>query len=324
MRAASKRRLARDEVAQVLGAVERNRGPEIEPRAVSQEILRYVLAHTPEAGCPAEHADLVVVALAVDVGARLDQHLDHLEIRDGGGEVEWVGVVGEVADVDIGAALEQQLHAVMPAGAGRAVQRRLLLERATAGVDQVGMRVEQSAKIIRPALIGGLENGVDGLSHFRRPPFAATDVAGEKLTRLVPVSLGDLVDGAAVVVGRAGIEAGVEGAANRLDIARAGGVEDALALASHRIELVDMRLELTPTGEAIFARERELDGSELRLRVLPAQRLEPLLGFVLEVLEARAFGQRAGAMDGRTRIVSHVKPSFRWRPVSASFGQEVR
>jgi hypothetical protein len=147
----------------------------------------------------------------------------------------------------------------MPVGAGRSVQRRLLLEPTTAGVDQVGMRVEQSAKVIGSALIGGRENGVDRMPHFRRASFAALDVAREKLDRLVPVSLGDLVDGAAVVVGRAGVEAGVEGAANRLDIAGAGGVEHALALATHRIELIDMRLELTPTGEAVFARERELD-----------------------------------------------------------------
>src|SRR5262249_14929810 len=76
--------------------------------------------------------------------------------------------------------------------------------------------------------------------------------------------------------------------------------------------------------EAVFACKRELDGGELGSRVLPAQRLEPLLGFVLEVLEARAFGQRAGATCGRTRIRSHGKPSFHRRPVSASFGLEVR
>ena len=60
------RRVARDEAAHLVGAVERNRGPEIEPRAVAQEILRHVLARAPEAGRPAEHADLVVIALAVE------------------------------------------------------------------------------------------------------------------------------------------------------------------------------------------------------------------------------------------------------------------
>jgi hypothetical protein len=324
MRAASSDGVARDEAAHVIAAVERDRRPEIERGAVAQEILRHVLTHAPEAGGPAEHADLAVIALAVDVGARLDQQLDHVEVGNRCGEVKGAGVVGEVADAHVGAALEQQPHAVMPVGAGRAVQRRLLLEPAAAGVDQIGMRVEQSAKIIRPALIGGRENGVDRLPYLRRPPLGALDVAGEKLDRFVPLGLGDLVNGAAVVVGGVGVEARLEGATNRLDIAGARGVEDMLALASRRIELVDMRLELTPTGEAIFARERELGGGELGLRALPAQRLEPLLGFVLEVLEARAFGQSAGAMRGRTRIVGHGKPSFRRRPVSASIGQEVR
>src|SRR5262249_34113158 len=143
-----------------------------------------------------------------------------------------IGVVGEVADADIRAALEQQPHAVVPVGAGRPMQGRLLLEPAAAGVDQIGMCVEQSAQIIGPASIGGLEDGIDCLPHFRRPPLVVLHVAAEKLDRLVPVSLGDLVDGAAVVVGRAGIEARLEGVADRLGIAGAGGIEDALALAS--------------------------------------------------------------------------------------------
>ena len=61
--------------------------------------------------------------------------------------------------MDIGAALEQQANAGMPVSAGRLVQRRLLLEISAAGVDQVGVSVEQSAKLIDAALIGGVENG---------------------------------------------------------------------------------------------------------------------------------------------------------------------
>jgi hypothetical protein len=69
------------------------------------------------------------------------------------------GVVGEVADVDIGAALEQQANAGMTVSARSLVQRRLLLEISAAGVDQIGVSVEQSAKLVDAALIGSVENG---------------------------------------------------------------------------------------------------------------------------------------------------------------------
>ena len=73
-----------------------------------------------------------------------------------------------------------------------------------------------------------------------------------------------------------------------------------------------------------YPRQRELDGGEPGLRVLSAQRLQSLLGLVLEMLEAWARGQRSGATRRRTRIVCHGIPSFHMRPVSADLGQEVR
>ena len=69
-----------------------------------------------------------------------------------------------------------------------------------------------------------------------RPPtcagrvVAAPEVARQNLDRLVPAGLGDLVNGAAVGIGRTGVEAGRESAANRFDIARAGRVENAFAV----------------------------------------------------------------------------------------------
>ena len=115
--------------------VEGDRRPQIELRSLAQEICRHILAYASEAGRPAEHADLVVIAPAVDVGARLDQHPDHLEVGDRGGQVKRRGVVGEVADVDVGTVLEQQANAGMTVSARCLVQRRLLLEISAAGVD---------------------------------------------------------------------------------------------------------------------------------------------------------------------------------------------
>ena len=128
---------------------------------------------------------------------------------------------------------------------------------------------------------------------------ARLQVAGENLDRFVPAGLGDLVNGAPVGISRAGVEAGRESAANRVDIARAGRVKNTFAFELRGIAAVNVRFELPPTGEAIFARQRQLDSGELGLRVLLAQRLEPLLGLVPEMLEARAFRQAFGC-DAQT------------------------
>jgi hypothetical protein len=50
------------------------------------------------------------------------------------------------------------------------------------------------------------------------------------------------VNGAAVGIGRTGVEAGRERAANGFDVARAGSVEHAFAVELRRIAAVDMRL----------------------------------------------------------------------------------
>ena len=66
--------------------------------------------------------------------------------------------------------------------------------------------------------------------HLRRTGRAALHVAGQNLDRFVAVGLGDLVNGAAVGIGRTGVEAGRERAANGFDVARAGRVEHAFAV----------------------------------------------------------------------------------------------
>ncbi len=62
------------------------------------------LAAAPKAGCPARYPALVIVALADDVGASLDQHPADLELGGLGGEVQRIGVVALVANVNVGVA----------------------------------------------------------------------------------------------------------------------------------------------------------------------------------------------------------------------------
>ena len=79
-----------------------------------------------EAGCPAEHADGVPVARAVDVGAGRQQAFDDGEMAAGRGPVQGRRVVGAVAQIDIGAAPQQQLDAGEMAVLGGEVQQRPL------------------------------------------------------------------------------------------------------------------------------------------------------------------------------------------------------
>ena len=121
---AKQRRVARDEAAHVVLAIERDRGPEIEPGAMGEEIRRHVLAHAREAGGPAKHAYLVVVARADDIGACFDQERDDVEIRRVGRKVQGIGVVAIVADANVRSAIEQKPHAVRAIAPRRHVQRR--------------------------------------------------------------------------------------------------------------------------------------------------------------------------------------------------------
>ena len=94
-----------DEAANVALSIERNRGPKIEPGAMGQKICRHVLADSCQASGPAEHADLVVVALAEDIGARFDQQRNEVQVRGFCGEVQGIPVVAVVSDANVGAAI---------------------------------------------------------------------------------------------------------------------------------------------------------------------------------------------------------------------------
>lgn len=74
----------------------------------------------------------------------------------------------------------------------------------------------------------------------------------------MPQLFGYLFDGAPVTIRRRRIEAGCKRAAHRLDIASAGGGENAVAPACHTIDLIDMRLQRTPAFEAVVVGNSQL------------------------------------------------------------------
>ena len=162
-----------------------------------------------------------------------------------------------MADVSERKLGEESLR-LMTVSARSLVQRRLLLEVSAAGVDQVGVSVEQSAKLVDAALIGGVENGAEFLLHLRRTSRAALHVARQNLDRLVAICLGDLVNDAAVGIGRAGVEAGRKRAANGFNVARVGCVENAFAFELRRIAAIDMASDCGDFAETFNAGEFRL------------------------------------------------------------------
>ena len=73
-----------------------------------EQICRDILAYPVEAGRPTQHADRVVIAMAIDIGAGLDQQAERFQIAMRGGEVQRAGIIGKIATVEVGAALDQQ------------------------------------------------------------------------------------------------------------------------------------------------------------------------------------------------------------------------
>src|SRR5205814_131426 len=136
---------------------------------------------------------------------------------------------------------EQQPYASRAIAPRRHVQCRSPPGVAAAGIDQVEMGIEQPGEFFGAALLGGVEDGADCLLQSLGTVAARLEITGEEFDRRVATRLADLVDGAAVIVGEAWIESALEGAANGLDIARAGSGEHPLAG-----DPVDMGLERPP------------------------------------------------------------------------------
>jgi hypothetical protein len=110
----------------------------------------------------------------------------------------------------------------------------------------------------------------------------------EQLELRVAQGLGDLMNGAAGLVGRPGVKAAFEGSADGVYIAVARGREDPFAGAP-----VDRGLELAPACEPVLAGDHQLGIGQPR-RGIPSSHLpEALLGFVPEVFEIGAGGELA-------------------------------
>ena len=235
-----------------------------------EQIAGDLLAHIDEAGCPAEHADPVIVAFAVDIGAGLDQQPDRLHIAMERREMQRRGVVRKVATVEIGAALDQQADGGMLVAQNRQMQRRGFFKSAAECVDILRMCVEAGAERVEIAGLRRPHDGLDRMHLVIGAGLAALDIAGENLDRLMPPFLGDLMHRAAVGVGRCGIKARRKGAPDRLDVAGACGFENAIAVAKRRRDAVDMRLQRAPALEAIVMGERELGLVQLGIRLAGA------------------------------------------------------
>ena len=107
---------------------------------------------------PAKHIELVRGASANRIGTVVDEQLDDSEIATLGGEMNGVCVVTFVADVRIGAAIEQRSHdgLVPRAEVQRRAQTRIAWQRA-ALVDDVGMLVEDRGNCSGVAFAGSRE-----------------------------------------------------------------------------------------------------------------------------------------------------------------------
>ncbi len=263
---------------------------------------RDIFAYPAEAGRPAQHADGVIVAVAIDIGTGLDQQADHLEVGMRGGEVQGAGIVGKVTLVDVGAARDQQAgRAVLIAqrcnGKGRGLFHAASAER----VDQLRVGIEPFGK---GGDIAGLRGDHDGLHLVLlglRVEAPALDTLREDLDVGVTQLLGDLVDRAAVAIRRRRIKTLLERAAHRLDVAVACGGKDARAPAGHAIDVVDVRLQRAPAGKAMVSGDGKLRLMQLGIGRMRAQFDKPLLGGLLQPVEIGIRGQ----------CLRHGTPSFK-------------
>ena len=166
------------------------------------------------------------------------------------------------------------------------MQRRLLVEVDTAGVEQIRVLVEEAAQIVGTPIRGGILDGLDRVLHLARALVTLLVLAHEQLELGVAEALGELMKRSAARVTGARVEAAFEGAANGRQISVACGGEDAISL-----PVVDRGLEPPPARESILTGDQQLSVAEPGAGIARAKLLQALLGFVPEVLEVGAGGK---------------------------------
>ena len=118
------------------------------------------------------------------------------------------------------------------------------------------------------------------------------DIAGKQLNGLMPQILGDLVNGTTVGVGSCGIKTQRKSATDDLDVAGAGGCENAIVLVGNRTDRVQMCFQGAPTLETVVVGDDALRLMQLGIRLGRAQRGKPLLGRLFEPVKIGIYGER--------------------------------
>src|SRR5687767_14710497 len=176
------------------------------------------------------------------------------------------------------------------------------LWKAAAGqcIDEVRSRVELLPQRLNVPRLRRAGDALHRLRFSAGADASALDVAREQLDGLMPAILGDLVNRPAVAIGSCRIEARCECTAHGVDVAGAGCLEHAIAVASGWIDRLDMRFEGAPALEAIVIGDRELRLMQLGIGLISAQLSKPLLSGLSEPVEIGVCGQS----------LRHGTPSF--------------
>src|SRR5262245_13372829 len=139
--------LARNHLSSLVQPLECDRGPKVLLRTMRQQVSRHVLPEPSKAVCPPQHSDLVVVAFAVDVSARLDQQSDRFQIAVHRCEMKRRCVVRKVAAIEVGPTLDEQAQRRVLIAQGREMQRGRLLTPPCHRVNELRMLIEMGAQL---------------------------------------------------------------------------------------------------------------------------------------------------------------------------------
>jgi hypothetical protein len=117
--------------------------------------MRVVVGFIP-AGRPSDHLELVVVAMSDDVTAGVSEETHDVEAAGSRGPVHGIRVVALLFDVRADATLQEKLDGGRFCALRRGMKQGVLVG-LVAGVDRLGMLVEQRRQCLDVAFLGGLE-----------------------------------------------------------------------------------------------------------------------------------------------------------------------